>query len=421
MKDAFARIPTQQELLLPLLEVLQANGPLKAGDAVEAVADKLSVSGDVRALTTEHEHSDGYIRETNVFARKVRWVRQNAVLAGLISKARYGIWELAESGHKNLTMAKPGVVVTVARDEHGGILWAEAMSAVGYLEKGSISAIISSPPYPLARQREYGGWQADRYLDTLLQHIDAFRPLLAADGSMILNLGDVYYRGLPALNTYQERLVIALEDRKWHLCGKHHWINPCKPKTTPYVTQSRERCAAAVENFFWWSPSPNASPKADNRRALVPYTEGFRRKCLDRGGELRTDNTRGARQSHRGLRYRTDNGGAIPFNYTIVSHEGSGSAYTRHCKAHGLPVHPARMPVQLVEHFMKLTTEPGDVVFDPFVGSLVVPAVAARLGRNYIGSEKCLDYIKGGLFRLKGNEALEDFTSDFRIQAPLSA
>ena len=399
------QLPTQQQLLFPLLQVLEKNGPMRACDAAEAVADRLEISSAARSLRVAMKGG----QEVNVFQRKVRWVRQNAKLGGLLLDRERGIWELAEPAANGLTMARPGVVVNVARDEFGSVLWAEAISAMGYLDDGVLSAIITSAPYPLNRQREYGGWGSDSYLETILAHVDAMKPKLAATGSMVLNFGDCYMKGLPVLNTYQEELVVELKRRGWFLCGKHQWANPGKPKTTPYVTKDRTRVAAGVESFWWWAKTPH--PASDNRRVLLPYSEKHK-ATIAAGGEYRLGAATGARQSSPGLRYRADNGGKIPFNYTVCAHEGSGSAYMRHCKAQGLPFHPARMPMPLAEFFVKLTTAPGEIVFDPFGGSLTTAAACQKLGRQFITSEKCLEYIRGGVFRLgAGVEGLAGLTA----------
>ena len=49
--------------------------------------------------------------------------------------------------------------------------------------------------------------------------------------------------------------------------------------------------------------------------------------------------------------------------------------------------HPAPFPEQLVENCIQLTTQPGDIVYDPFAGSGTTLVVAERLGRNSVGTE----------------------------------
>jgi site-specific DNA-methyltransferase (adenine-specific) len=49
--------------------------------------------------------------------------------------------------------------------------------------------------------------------------------------------------------------------------------------------------------------------------------------------------------------------------------------------------HEAIFPEELVKRCVKMYSFPGDVVFDPFMGSGTVAVVAKKLGRNYLGYE----------------------------------
>lgn len=62
--------------------------------------------------------------------------------------------------------------------------------------------------------------------------------------------------------------------------------------------------------------------------------------------------------------------------------------------------HPTQKPEALLERIIKASSNPGDVVLDPFAGSFTTCAVAQRLGRQYIGIELNQDYVDIGLNRL---------------------
>lgn len=49
--------------------------------------------------------------------------------------------------------------------------------------------------------------------------------------------------------------------------------------------------------------------------------------------------------------------------------------------------HPAPFPQKLVENCILLTTEEGDIVLDPFLGSGTSAIVSKKLNRNYVGIE----------------------------------
>jgi DNA modification methylase len=73
----------------------------------------------------------------------------------------------------------------------------------------------------------------------------------------------------------------------------------------------------------------------------------------------------------------------------------------RRCKAEGLKIHPARYPRALPEFFIKMLTEEGDVVLDPFAGSNTTGAVAESLQRRWIAFESVEEYLRGSKFRFK--------------------
>lgn len=49
--------------------------------------------------------------------------------------------------------------------------------------------------------------------------------------------------------------------------------------------------------------------------------------------------------------------------------------------------HPCQLPIPLLERLMLMTTDEGDIVLDPFVGTGTTSVAAKKLGRRYIGIE----------------------------------
>jgi site-specific DNA-methyltransferase (adenine-specific) len=62
--------------------------------------------------------------------------------------------------------------------------------------------------------------------------------------------------------------------------------------------------------------------------------------------------------------------------------------------------HPSQKPEALLERIIKASSNPGDMVLDPFAGTFTTCAVAQRLKRRSIGIELQEEYIKIGLRRL---------------------
>ncbi len=59
----------------------------------------------------------------------------------------------------------------------------------------------------------------------------------------------------------------------------------------------------------------------------------------------------------------------------------------------GKKAHPTQKPESLLHRVILSSTEPGDVVLDPFFGTGTTGAVAKKLGRNYVGVERDKDYL----------------------------
>ena len=56
--------------------------------------------------------------------------------------------------------------------------------------------------------------------------------------------------------------------------------------------------------------------------------------------------------------------------------------------------HPCQLPVHLLERLILMTTDQGDIVLDPFMGTGTTAIAAKRLGRNFIGFELDDNYVK---------------------------
>lgn len=63
-------------------------------------------------------------------------------------------------------------------------------------------------------------------------------------------------------------------------------------------------------------------------------------------------------------------------------------------KSNGIKAHSTQKPESLLYRVILASSNPGDVVLDPFLGSGTTGAVAKKLGRNWIGIERDKKYIK---------------------------
>lgn len=380
---------SQSQLVLPLLESMdEAGGRVTTKALYDLVSNKIDVADDVR----NHRIDCGNAHEINTFEREVRWAQQRAKLMGLIEKDSDTFWRITQKGKDALTKATPGLVITVFTTDKGVALWASCDDGVGMIDDGSLQLIFSSPPYPLLREKAYGNRAANEYVDWLLRLVEKWPRKLTRDGSIVLNLADVFERGQPTLSLYQERLLIRLEDELGlKLCQRFAWQNPSKmPAPAEWVTVRRVRVKPGLEQLYWLSP--NGNPYADNRQVLKPYSGSM----LDRikaGGEQGAERPSG--HAIAAGAFGKNNGGAIPDNLIVAANTESNSEYIRLCKENGLPVHPARFPAALASFFIRMLTREGDTVWDPFGGSGTTAKEAEKLKRFWITTEMMREYVEG--------------------------
>lgn len=64
--------------------------------------------------------------------------------------------------------------------------------------------------------------------------------------------------------------------------------------------------------------------------------------------------------------------------------------------------HPTQMPERIAERIILLTSDEGDLVFDPFAGTGTIAVVAKRLGRSYIVCDISKKFVEMTNIRLKG-------------------
>lgn len=69
--------------------------------------------------------------------------------------------------------------------------------------------------------------------------------------------------------------------------------------------------------------------------------------------------------------------------------------------------HPTQKPESLLERVVLASSNPGDIVLDPFAGTFTTPAVAQRFGRRSISIELAKDYVKIGLRRCAIQDSLD--------------
>jgi DNA modification methylase len=237
-----------------------------------------------------------------------------------------------------------------------------------------VDLIVTSPPYADSRKTTYGGIPPDEYVDWFLPISSQLLRVLKDDGSFILNIKEKVVEG--ERHTYVLELILALRKQGWLWTEEYMWH---KKNSTPGKWPNRfrdswERClhftkqkqfkmyqdAVMVPMGDWAKSRLKNLSETDKRRDPSKVGSGFGKNISNWVG--------------RDMAY--------PTNVLHLATECSNKG------------HSATFPRELPEWFIKLFTQRGDVVLDPFVGSGTTCMVAKEMGRYYIGVELNEEYYK---------------------------
>lgn len=292
------------------------------------------------------------------------------------------------------------------------------------LPANSIDLVVTSPPFELAHQKEYGDdWAEDDqdYQSWFLEFAEEVKRVLCEHGSFVIEIGGAFNKGEPSRSTYQFELLTKLtsDDVGFKLAQDFYWHNPAKlPSPAEWVNRRRIRASDAVTHIWWLAPNINADsatepgeqpvPEADNRRVLTDYSES-QQLLMERKEYNAGERPSGHKISEDG--FFTDSGGAIPDNLISATNTGSQTHYDKMCKRAGFDKHPARFPKEIPKFFIEFLTPnpPYDdwdrghldkpVVLDIFGGSNITGKIAEELGRYWLTFEKDEKYLEASEVR----------------------
>ncbi len=262
--------------------------------------------------------------------------------------------------------------------------------------RGKVNLIFTSPPFPLSRKKKYGNKQGEEYVEWLSNLSVDLKKLLARNGSIVIEIGNSWEKGKPVMSTFAiEALLSFLKKGKLKLCQQFVWYNPAKlPSPAQWVNIDRVRVKDSFTHIWWMSKTDN--PKANNRKVLKEYSASM--KSLLKSGKYNA----GVRPSEHNIgekSFAKNNKGAIPSNVISSSNTHANTPYQMYCKKKRIQAHPARMPIDIPQFFIKFLTKKGDIVFDPFCGSSTTGEAAEYLERKWVGVELDKTYIKGSVGR----------------------
>ncbi len=265
------------------------------------------------------------------------------------------------------------------------------------LEGQKVNVIITSPPYAQQRKDEYGGISTEEYGDWFGKVAKVMESILNEGGSFFLNIKEHVDEGQRSL--YVKKLIIKMvEEYGWRLIDELVWIKPGLPGGW------KNRLRNEFEPVFWF-----AKDGIDIMEREIKEGKG------DEEGEILVDEYGSifhfSKQEK--IRFYPKSVGKIsksvlkstPFNKSkgktgnitvsgprteSIARPGNVIKITGNNELWG---HPAMFPTKLPEFFIKLTTQRGEKVLDPFLGSGSTLIAAEKTKRVCLGIDLQPKYI----------------------------
>lgn len=393
----------------------------------DAVA-KAYVAGDGQALAQrqlyQHLVDEGHISEQDLRAkapvgraaapvsisrRQVRWIQQSLRALNVIERVpdQRGVWRATEKARSKpeLTIAPPRVAMLAFDTDLGAAIWGACETSFAGLVD-DVAAVITSPPYPIRDGRTYGKIDAQRWIDFICTALEPLVRRLLPGGTLAVNIGqDCFEPRSPARSLYREYFVIAMYER-FGLQKLDElpvvWENPARPPgPIQWASLRRMQLNATWEPVYIFTNGDPLRCRADNRRVLQPHTQTHQ-SLLAAGGEHSPRSSADGMHRVRAGSYSRATAGRIPRNVLRIPHNCPDQQRTRKlARAQGLPDHPAAMPLSLAKFLVEWLTRPGDLVVDPFGGSLTTARACELTYRRWLASDQVLEYLLSGQLRIE--------------------
>jgi len=250
------------------------------------------------------------------------------------------------------------------------IIKGDCVAALERLPKASVDLVFADPPYNLQLGGDLHRPDQSR-VDACDDHWDQFDSFEAYDAftrAWLLAVRRVLKPdgGLWVIGSYHNifRVGAILQDLGFWILNDVVWL-----KTNPMPNFRGKRFTNAHETMIWASKSKDAK-YTFNYEALKTFNDDL---------QMRSD-------------------------WTLPICTGS----ERLKDGSGQKVHPTQKPESLLYRVLLSSSNPGDVVLDPFFGTGTTGAVARRLGRHFVGIEREQDYIDAARARIDAVTPAED-------------
>lgn len=271
-------------------------------------------------------------------------------------------------------MSAAGIKLTSQSGNRIDLYQGDCLDVLKTLEDNSIDLIVTSPPYSDQRKSTYGGIHPDKYVEWFLPISAELLRVLKPTGSFVLNIKEKVVNG--ERHTYVIELILALRKQGWLWTEEYMWH-----KKNSFPGKWPNRLRDAWERLLHFNKDKKFNMYQDEVK--IPIGDWSTKRLANLS---ETDKTRDESKVGSGFGKKIENwvgkDMVLPDNVMYMATESSNKN------------HSAAYPEGLPEWFIKLFTQEGDVVLDPFLGSGTTSRVANRLNRHSIGIEMNEEYYK---------------------------
>lgn len=238
---------------------------------------------------------------------------------------------------------------------------AECVETMKSMPKNSVNTIVTSPPYNL--DKKYGKYNDNRSFaewEELIEKVaDAAFDVLTDDGSFLLNVSPVPDKKTKEIVPLESIAYFIFKKRGYALRNSIIWhFNNMQNCTN--------RLSGRWESILWFVKDINNYQfNLDDIR--IPYISKNDKRLEGGSGRNPTDT------------WNFDLSESDFWYFNRVNNMTKNKL--------GLSEHPCIYPTPMIERIIKMTTHPGDVVLDPFLGSGTTLVAAQNLKRIGLGIE----------------------------------
>jgi len=234
-----------------------------------------------------------------------------------------------------------------------------------HVDEESVTLAVTSPPYADARKGQYNGPPPDEFVDWFLPISSEVYRVLKPNGTFVINIKEKVVGG--ERHTYVLDLILQMRQQGWLWTEEWVWHKKnCFPGKWP------NRFRDAWERCLQFNKQKKFKMNQDSVMVPIGDWAKTRLKNLSETDKVRDPSASGSNFGKKVANWK-DRKEVYPTNVLHFATECSNKQ------------HPAAYPNNIPEFFIKLFSDEGDVVLDPFQGCGTTGVVATKLNRSYVG------------------------------------